>query len=88
MKAFITSSKIAGKAAAPASKSYTIRGLMCAGMAHGESLIRKPLKANDTTAAVSVLSRLGVSITEEKSDWRVKGGELLATASEDRKSVV
>jgi 3-phosphoshikimate 1-carboxyvinyltransferase len=82
MKAVISRSKIAGKTAAPASKSYTIRALACAGMAHGESLIRKPLLANDTRAALSVLSRLGATITEEKSDWRVKGGDLLATTYE------
>jgi 3-phosphoshikimate 1-carboxyvinyltransferase len=78
MKAYISKSNISGKAAAPPSKSYTIRALMCAGLAPGQSLVRNPLKADDTAAATSALSRLGVAITEDKSDWRVYGGRLKA----------
>jgi 3-phosphoshikimate 1-carboxyvinyltransferase len=78
MKAIISRSNISGKAAAPASKSYTIRALMCAGLAQGQSLVRHPLKSDDTLAAAGVLSRAGVVISEEKSDWRVDGGHLKA----------
>lgn len=82
MKAYISKSSITGKAAAPPSKSYTIRALMCAALARGESLVRNPLKSDDTAAATNVLSRAGARIIEDKSDWRVVGRGLKAPTEE------
>ena len=76
MKAFFPKSTISGKAAALPSKDYTIRALMCAALARGESLIRNPLKSDDTAAATGVLTRVGARIAEDKTDWRVTGSEL------------
>ncbi len=58
----------------PSSKSYTIRGLMCAALARGESEIIHPLSSDDTEAAISVLSKVGVAVRQEEDLWRVSGG--------------
>jgi len=74
MKALISKSEIKGRAQAPPSKSYTIRGLMCAALADGESKILNPLASDDTEAAIDVLSKIGVSVHQERDLWRVIGG--------------
>ena len=75
MKVLVSKSKVKGKAFAPASKSYTIRGLMCAALAKGESEIACPLSSDDTEAALNVLSKVGVKIRREKSSWYIRGGD-------------
>ena len=75
MKASISKSEIAGKVIVPSSKSYTIRGLMCAALAKGESVIRHPLSSDDTEAAIDVLRQVGVDIRQEEDLWRVSGGD-------------
>ena len=74
MKAIISKSDIKGKATAPPSKSYTIRGLMCASLAKGESHIINPLVSDDTEAAAEVLSQVGIDIQKNEGSWRVRGG--------------
>jgi 3-phosphoshikimate 1-carboxyvinyltransferase len=74
MKTSIAKSEIRGKVNAPASKSYTIRGLMCAALAKGESEIIYPLTADDTVAAGNVLVKIGVSLDKSAYVWRVNGG--------------
>ncbi|MCK5577547.1 MAG: 3-phosphoshikimate 1-carboxyvinyltransferase [Dehalococcoidales bacterium] len=74
MKARIGKSKMDGSVAAPPSKSYTIRGLMCAALARGESQIVHPLTSDDTGAAASVLGQVGVDIARGEGSWRVHGG--------------
>ena len=76
MRAIINRSRIAGRVTAPASKSYTIRSLMCAALAGGDSRIINPLTADDSLAAAGVLSQVGIDIDEEDDCWRVKGGSL------------
>ena len=78
MKASIAKSEICGKAAAPSSKSYTIRGLICAALADGKSEIISPLASDDTTAAINVLKKVGVNIRQQKSSWKVDGGNFTA----------
>ena len=73
MKALIDKSIIKGIAAAPPSKSYTIRALMCTAMAQGESRIINPLISDDTQAAAVALEQIGVTIVKEDGFWRVKG---------------
>ena len=60
----------------PASKSYTIRGLMCAALAKGGSEIIHPLTSDDTEAALNVLGRIGIGVRREKGVWWVGGGNL------------
>jgi len=74
MRVTIEKSDIRGKATAPPSKSYTIRGLMCAALACGESKIVHPLYADDTEAAVRVLGDIGVGVEQLKDLWIVSGG--------------
>jgi len=74
MKVTIERSDIRGRVTAPPSKSYTIRGLMCAALARGESQIINPLCADDTEAAARVLSGIGVGVERSGDIWRVSGG--------------
>lgn len=74
MKALIAKSEIRGKVVAPSSKSYTIRGLMCAALAQGESEIISPLGSDDTKAATEVLNKIGVRVLQGKDSWQVSGG--------------
>jgi len=76
MKALISSSEINGKIATPPSKSYTIRSLMCAALADGESHILNPLTSDDTEAATEVLGQVGVNVNKERGYWRVRGDNL------------
>ena len=75
MKASVFKSKITGKVTAPPSKSYTIRGLMCAAMAKGKSEIIHPLSSDDTEACLDVLSKVGVRFQQEVDAWQVVGGD-------------
>ena len=74
MKALVHKSQVKGKVRAPSSKSYTIRGLMCAALAKGESELIHPLSSDDTEASIDVLSKVGVHIRQEEDLWRVSGG--------------
>jgi 3-phosphoshikimate 1-carboxyvinyltransferase len=82
MKASISKSEVCGKAAAPSSKSYTIRGLVCAALTGGKSEIISPLASDDTTAAINVLKKVGVNIRQQKSSWKVDGGNFKAPAAD------
>lgn len=82
MKASISKSKIQGKAVAPSSKSYTIRGLMCGALASGKSEIISPLASDDTIAAISVLRKIGISINQRKKTWTIEGGNFHAATSD------
>jgi len=75
MKASISKSEIKGKVIAPPSKSYTIRGLMCAALAKGKSEIIHPLSSNDTDACLNVLSKVGIRFHQKGDTWQVVGGD-------------
>ena len=55
MRVSLHKSEVKGKVSVPSSKSYTIRGLMCAALARGESEVINPLTSDDTEAAIEVL---------------------------------
>ncbi|MFC1931140.1 3-phosphoshikimate 1-carboxyvinyltransferase [Chloroflexota bacterium] len=75
MRVSIDKSEIKGKMSAPPSKSYTIRGLMCAALAEGENEIVNPLISDDTEVAADVLGKVGVRVRREGDVWRVTGGD-------------
>ena len=75
MKALISRSNIKGKVTVPPSKSYTIRGLVCAALSRGESEIINPLGSGDTEACQDVLGEVGVSVSQHKNSWKVIGGD-------------
>jgi len=74
MKVLISKSEIKGKVKAPSSKSYTLRALICAALAKGESEIISPLTSDDTEAASDVLREVGVSVHRGIDSWQLKGG--------------
>jgi len=74
MKILISKGSTSGRLTAPASKSYTIRGLMCAALAQGKSRIISPLISDDTEAALNVLGQIGAGIKREPDSWRINGG--------------
>lgn len=82
MQVSIGRSSIHGQVVAPSSKSYTIRGLMCAALAKGTSQLMNPLLADDTEAASGVLSELGVGIERTPGSWMVSGGRFKAPKSD------
>lgn len=75
MQALISKSNVAGRVEAPSSKSYTLRGLMCAALADGTSEIARPLMADDTIAAREVLGKIGVDIKGNTNSWFVTGSK-------------
>jgi 3-phosphoshikimate 1-carboxyvinyltransferase len=75
MKILIEKSEIDGSAQTPPSKSYTIRGLMCAALAKGRSELLRPLSSDDTDAAFNVLSKIGVGISAEEGLWQIDGND-------------
>lgn len=81
MKVLIHKSEIKGRVRVPSSKSYTLRGLMCAALAKGESEIIHPLSSDDTEAAMNVLNKIGTKIEREDDLWQVVGGNLHEPAS-------
>ena len=82
MRALISRSIVRGSAEAPSSKSYTLRGLVCAALANGQSEIEHPLYADDTGAGRDVLQKIGVGIAEKGSSWMVGGGNFRQPDSE------
>ena len=74
MKASISRSEVSGRVTAPSSKSYTLRGLMCAALARGDSEIIAPLTSDDTEAAIDVLGQLGIGLDRREDRWAVSGG--------------
>lgn len=76
MKVSVKKSEIKGTVRVPASKSLTIRALMCAALSRGNSEIVNPLVSEDTTSAADVLGKIGVSIDKQPGLWRVTGGSL------------
>lgn len=74
MKALISKSEISGTVRVPSSKSYTLRGVMCAALARGDSELVYPLTSDDTEAAINVLKKLGTKVVRQNDVWQVKGG--------------
>jgi len=82
MKTTISKSRIDGTVNAPSSKSYTIRGLMCAALAQGESRLNNPLVSNDTDTAIDVLGKVGITIYKENNSLLINGGRFKNPVSE------
>lgn len=76
-------STCSGSVRIPGSKSHTIRALVCAMFADGESIIRNPLISEDTLSAKAMVKALGAQVTEEGSVWKVRGTGKLKGAKVD-----
>ena len=69
----VTPAKLAGTVRVPASKSHTIRALILATLADGESTIKNPLVSEDTEACLAACRAIGARVETEKNQWRVRG---------------
>lgn len=66
--------KVSGAAVRPpGSKSITNRALAAAALADGTSVLRNPLRSDDTEAMTECLRAMGVEVTEEGADAAVRG---------------
>jgi len=66
-------SRLEGEVTIPGSKSHTIRAVILAGLAEGESRIEAPLDSGDTRAAVRGMRALGADIECRSGVWTVAG---------------
>ena len=82
MKVTLSKSDVRGSVKVPASKSLTIRALMCAALSKGTSRIENPLVSEDTEAAARVLRQLGIGIIQDRGVWTVEGGTFRAADKE------
>lgn len=74
MKLRVENSSLQGSVSIPGSKSHTIRALILATLADGESRIRKPLDSLDTMACLQACRQLGARINTSDPDcWTVNG---------------
>jgi 3-phosphoshikimate 1-carboxyvinyltransferase len=73
MKFIVNPSKISGSVVIPGSKSHTIRALVFAMLAKGESVIRKPLDSSDTRSCLEMIKIFGAEVEISSGTWRVKG---------------
>ena len=65
--------KVSGRIPIPASKSHTIRALLIAAFAEGESLLRRPLVSRDSLSCRKAVESLGARVTDDGPDWVVRG---------------
>ena len=64
---------LAATVALPGSKSLTNRALVLAALAHGRSVLRRPLRSRDTELMAAALRVLGVDVHDDGADWVVDG---------------
>ena len=73
MIARIHKAKVQGELRVPASKSHTIRALLLAALADGESLIENYLDSDDTRACIAAVRNFGADVTEAEQSLSVGG---------------
>ena len=64
---------VSGSISIPASKSHTIRALLIAAFAEGESRLRRPLVSKDAVSCRKAVEALGANVREDGEDWIVTG---------------
>ena len=69
----VTRATVEGQISIPGSKSHTIRALIIATMAEGESIILNPLDSSDTRACLQACKAIGAEIHEQPGKWTVHG---------------
>jgi 3-phosphoshikimate 1-carboxyvinyltransferase len=70
MERTVFPAKVKGEVLIPASKSHTIRGLLIASMAEGESTLINPLDSEDARSCVKTCQSLGARIEERTGSSR------------------
>jgi 3-phosphoshikimate 1-carboxyvinyltransferase len=81
VKLIVKPSAVQGTLSSTPSKSHTHRALVLAGLANGETRLRRPLIGGDTQATVRGMEQFGASFRAEDDDRIVRGGRLRAPAS-------
>jgi len=67
--------RIKGDIRPPGDKSITHRSLIIGSLAHGETLIIRPLRSKDILSTVNAVQRLGIDVnTNNEEIWKVHGG--------------
>ena len=66
-------SELRGDAPIPGSKSHTIRAVMIAGLANGESTLTAPLISQDALSAAQAVACLGAEVVQTPGEWRIRG---------------
>ncbi|MGM0432947.1 MAG: 3-phosphoshikimate 1-carboxyvinyltransferase [Spirochaetota bacterium] len=84
MDRIIQPATISGSLTVPASKSQTIRALLIATAAEGQSTIGNPLSSQDTLACVEACRAMGAEIEMDRDPWRVTGTGLPAAAYQEK----
>ncbi|HWP69112.1 MAG TPA: hypothetical protein VN437_07385, partial [Rectinemataceae bacterium] len=79
---------IAGKIAAPPSKSSMQRAVACAVLAEGKSRLRGGILCDDSVAALRVAEALGASVDIGKESIAIGGSPLFAGNFPDRRADV
>lgn len=74
MKLIVNPSKICGTAEVPGSKSHTIRGVLAAMLAEGQSTLYAPLQSEDTVSALNAAKKMGAFFNENPDgSWQITG---------------
>ncbi len=81
MKLVVKPSTVQGTVPATPSKSHTHRAMVLAGLANGETRLRRPLIGGDTLATISGMEQFGASFRTDDDDRIVRGGRLRAPTS-------
>jgi 3-phosphoshikimate 1-carboxyvinyltransferase len=77
MLAKIRKSGLMGEVWIPGSKSHMIRALYFGALGRGQSIIRQPVRSNDSLSAAGLIKAMGVSLDMSRDDfWVIDGGEL------------
>ncbi len=67
-------STLQGRVRIPGSKSHTVRGVILATLAEGESVLHQPLESGDTRSALAAARGLGAELAAETPAlWRIRG---------------
>ncbi len=70
----IRPSGISGRIEAPPSKSMTLRAVLAAAHAKGESVLKRPSLCDDALAAMNVAAALGAKVVKGEKEVRITGG--------------
>jgi 3-phosphoshikimate 1-carboxyvinyltransferase len=73
MEVTVRKSQLNGTITVPASKSHTIRALIIASLAEGESVINSPLDSLDTRSAARSVEAFGARVSCRDKPWTVTG---------------
>lgn len=73
MEKIISPSKVSGKVSIPGSKSHTIRAILIASLAQGDSIISNPLYSLDTASCIQACRAFGAVIEEQENCLVIQG---------------